>query len=107
MNSLRDKLQHLLSKEFNPEHLEIIDETDKHKNHLNTPHTKETHFRILIVSEIFQSMNRIERHRCIMSLFEQDFKAHLHALSIKAFTPNEYQKFPKTKVALSDFPLHT
>ncbi len=39
MSSLRDKLQVILSTEFNPEHLEIIDDSDKHKNHKNIPNS--------------------------------------------------------------------
>jgi BolA protein len=106
MSLLRDKLQAILSTEFSPEHLEIIDDTDKHKKHMNMQHSKETHFTVFIVSQIFQSMNRIERHRRIMFPFEEAFKNQLHALSIKAFTPGEYQKFLQTKVASCKIPLH-
>ena len=106
MSSLRNKLQVVLSTEFNPEYLEIRDDTDKHKNHMNIQHSKETHFTVFIVSQFFQSMNRIERHRRIMLPFEEVFKNQLHALSIKAFTPEEYQKFLQTKVASCKIPLH-
>lgn len=99
MSSLYDQLHFTLSTKFTPEYLQIIDDTDKHKTHLNTPYDKETHFSVFIVSPIFQSMNRIERHRAIMNLFEENLKDRLHALSIKAFTPSEYQKFLKTSVA--------
>ncbi|MBN9343813.1 MAG: BolA family transcriptional regulator [Holosporales bacterium] len=105
MNRLQDKLRLVLSTEFDPEHLEIIDDTEKHKKHLNTPHNEETHFTIIIVSKIFQPMSRIERHRCIFGLFEEDFKNQLHALSIKAFTQDEYQRFVKIKSASSKIPL--
>lgn len=106
MTLFQDKLRLILSMTFDPEHLEIIDDTEKHRNHLNTPHHKETHFTILIVSKAFHPMNRIERHRRIMALFEDSFKTQLHALSIKAFTPDEYQKFLKTKLASPKIPLH-
>ncbi len=98
-HSLYDHLHATLSEKFTPDYLQIIDETHKHKNHMNTPYDKETHFSIFIVSSAFQLMSRLERHRAIMDLFKENLKDQLHALAIKAFTPSEYQKFLKTTIA--------
>ncbi len=96
MSSLQAKIQSILTAKFNPEYLEIIDDTYKHQGHLNTPYHEETHFTVFIVSQRFQAISRLERHQRIMTILKEFFETQLHALSIKALTPIEYEKFYET-----------
>lgn len=82
-HTLRDKLA-----AFRPQHLEVENETPKH----GLPASMEKHFRLVIVSDDFADMSRVDRHRKVNELFTQEFKDGLHALSIQAFTPAEWQK---------------
>lgn len=47
------------------------------------------HFSATIISEEFKGKSRIARHRMIFSLFSEDIKQRLHALSINAMTIDE------------------
>jgi len=47
------------------------------------------HFSATIISQDFQGKSRIARHRMVFSLFSEDIKQRLHALSINAMTLDE------------------
>ena len=47
------------------------------------------HFSATIISQDFQGKTRIARHRMVFSLFSEDIKQRLHALSINAITIDE------------------
>ena len=84
------KIEEILSKIFQPTILEVINESDQHKHHQGTPHTENTHFSILIVSEAFSNQSLIERHRSINNALKEGFNNTLHALKIRAKTPHEW-----------------
>lgn len=89
--SRRDRMKEILSA-LHPEMLEIEDESHEHKHHVGTPQSPETHFKVLVVSEIFNGLSRIERQRRVQDLLKDEFTQGLHALSIRALTPEESQK---------------
>lgn len=74
-------------------HLELINDSQKHAGH--TEHlgaggfTGETHYRLIIISDIFTGQSRIERQRMVMNLLKDEFNSGLHALEIKAKSPTE------------------
>jgi len=48
------------------------------------------HFQVLVVSEAFQGLSSLKRHRLIMELFDHLIQTkEVHALSLKTLTPNE------------------
>lgn len=51
----------------------------------------EGHFRVTVISTRFVGLPLIKRHRVILELFHNDFPARLHALEVKAITPEEYE----------------
>lgn len=64
-----------LSEKFSPSHLEIIDESHKHASHkAMQEHTRsnETHFKVIVVSNQFEPMKPIERHRAINELLADE-----------------------------------
>jgi BolA protein len=81
--AIREKLLNL-----QPVHLEIENESPKH----GIPASMEKHFRVVIVSDVFADMSRVERHRKVNDLFAEEFKEGIHALSIQAYAPVEWQK---------------
>lgn len=80
---IREKLSAL-----RPLHLEVENESLKH----GIPASMEKHFRVIIVSDVFAEMSRVDRHRKVNDLFTEEFKDGIHALSIQAYTPPEWQK---------------
>ena len=50
------------------------------------------HFFATIVSSEFEGKRLIQRHQLVYSAMGDRMKAEVHALSIKAFTPEEFEK---------------
>lgn len=50
------------------------------------------HFQVLIVSESFEGMSSIERHRLVYDTLGKDVGGAIHALSIQAFTPEQWEQ---------------
>lgn len=49
-------------------------------------------FQITVISEVFEGHTTIKKHRMINDLFKADIlSGALHALSIKTYTPTEYE----------------
>lgn len=50
------------------------------------------HFRVTIVSPDFEALSLIQRHRKVYATLGTDVGGAIHALSIQAFTPTEWEK---------------
>lgn len=81
-----------LLKTWDPTHLEIQNESDAHAG----PPGRETHFKVLIVSEKFKNTSRVDRQRSIYELLRDELQSGLHALSLKALTPEEWAQTTTT-----------
>ena len=89
--AIREKLSHSLK----PVHLDIIDDSSSHSEHeamrQNFGFT-ETHFKILVVSDVFTGKTPIQRHRMVYALIDEELKSKgLHAVNIVTKTPQEYE----------------
>ena len=87
MRSVKSVIAEKLKKALQPEVLLVENESFRHK----VPVGSETHFKVLIVSECFESQTPIERQRYIMNLLSEDMKGSIHALSLRALTLSEYK----------------
>jgi len=86
--SLESKLREKL-KNIPATHLELVNESHLHEGHIPGHHT-ESHFRLVMVSEKFEGLSRVQRQRMIYDLFSAEFKEKLHALTMKLLTPKEF-----------------
>jgi len=50
-----------------------------------------THFEAVIVSEAFAGKNRVQRHQLVYQTLGDRMRAEIHALSMKTYTPQEWQ----------------
>jgi BolA family transcriptional regulator, general stress-responsive regulator len=82
-SAIRSKLQAA----FAPEALEVQNESHRHHGHAGAG--SDTHFRVTIVSKAFEGKARLERHRMVNDILSTELGSGLHALAIKALTPNE------------------
>jgi BolA protein len=67
----------------------LIVENESHRHHGHAGAGSDTHFKVTIVSKVFEGKGRVERHRLVNELLREDLAAGLHALAIKALTPAE------------------
>ncbi|MCB1148813.1 MAG: BolA family transcriptional regulator [Chlamydiia bacterium] len=54
------------------------------------PMNDQTHLEAVVVSPLFEGKNLVARHRMVMGPLEEHFKTRLHALSLKTYTPKQY-----------------
>ena len=80
---IRDKIIESLTEKFQPEYLNVIDESDKHRGHAGWIKDRSTHFRVQISSPQLSLMPRVAQHRAIMSALQDEFEGDLHALAIE------------------------
>ena len=76
-----------LMQAFAPDRLEIIDESHKHAGHASAKGGG--HFAVHIVSPAFAGKNLVQRHRMVYEAMGDLMQQEVHALSIKAETPDE------------------
>lgn len=88
--SMESEIRKAIERDFAPKHLEIINESHKHIGHAGHDGSGESHFILKIVSDFFEGQDRIKRHRAINESLESLFGKGLHAISVKAFTENEW-----------------
>ena len=79
-----EKIDELLRSEFNPEALEITDDSWKHAGHAGVKESGGGHFTIQITSSRFKGLNRMQCHRLVYQALQSLFPTGIHALSIKA-----------------------
>jgi stress-induced morphogen len=78
--SIRTKLS-----AFNPVFLDVINESHKH----NVPKGSESHFKVIVVSEEFEGLSLIKRHRAVNHTLAEELAQGVHALQIVAKTPSQ------------------
>ena len=79
----KQRIDKILSKKFNNFLLEIIDNSNLHIGHNNFDGKNETHIKIILTKKNIHSLNRLNIHRIINNLLEEEFKSGLHSLEIK------------------------
>lgn len=77
-----------LEKALSPDQIEIIDESHLHAGHAGAA-SGGGHFNVMIVSDQFKGKSTIERHRMVYLAVDDIMRTEIHALSIKALTPDE------------------
>jgi len=84
----QSRLEGKLTQAFTPEHLEILNESPGH----GLPLSAEKHFRVVVVSVRFEGVSRVDRHRLVHDVLAEELREHVHALSVHAFTPQEWRE---------------
>jgi BolA family transcriptional regulator, general stress-responsive regulator len=87
--SLEQRIRDKLSGGLSPLRLDVINESHLHAGHAGDDGTGQTHFALRIVSDMFAGQSRVGRHRMINDVLAAEFRDGVHALSIKALTPDE------------------
>jgi BolA family transcriptional regulator, general stress-responsive regulator len=78
-----------LTAAFEPERLDLVDESARHVGHAGARPEGESHFRLEIVAEAFAGKSRLERQRLVYAALGELMRGEVHALSISALTPEE------------------
>lgn len=90
MSERIDMIREKLTVALAPKQLDIIDESHLHAGHPGA-RGGGGHFKVTIVSEAFADKSLLARHRMVYDALGDAMKSEIHALSIKANTPEESQ----------------
>ncbi len=82
------QIQLKLEKVFQPTELLVKDQSHLHAGHAGARDGK-GHFDVTIVSQAFDGLTRVQRHRMVYDALSQLIESDIHALSIRAFAPSE------------------
>jgi BolA protein len=81
----------LLTAAFAPIHLEVINDSAKHRGHSGDDGSGESHFTVAIESAAFAGKSRLERQRMVNAALGDIPGNRVHALAIRAFAPQDSQ----------------
>ena len=86
--NIQETISNKLKQAFNPEHLEVINESHMH----NVPDGSESHFKVVLVTEDFKDKMLIARHRMVNKVLEHEVNSVIHALALHTMTMEEWFK---------------
>jgi BolA protein len=84
-----EMIQEKLNAALSPESLDVVDRSHEHAGHEGAKGGG-GHFDVIIVAAAFEGMNTIQRHRAVYEALGDAMKSEIHALSIRAYTPEEF-----------------
>ncbi|MGH1469833.1 MAG: BolA family protein [Cellvibrionaceae bacterium] len=88
---IQKEIVSILERELAPAHLSVENESHQH----NVPENSETHFKVVIVSDVFESMRQVQRHQKIYQLLVEQLAGPVHALALHTFSPSEWDDSQK------------
>ena len=91
-----EKIYLTLTDKLSAQHLNVDDESALHATHAEAKKSKGGHYNVTVVSQQFNGKNTLERHRLVYDILKDEFKEKIHALSVRAYTPEEWNKIQST-----------
>ena len=87
--NIEQKMREKLIVALEPVRLDIVNESELHAGHRSSPGSGDSHFRILIVSPVFEGRSRVDRHRIVNELLADELRGKIHALALRTYAPGE------------------
>jgi BolA protein len=89
--SAEERIAHLearLNAALEPVSVHIDDDSAAHAGHAGAGGG--SHYTVTIVAAVFAGKPRVARHRLVYDALAEELRRGVHALAIKAFTPEEF-----------------
>jgi len=87
--SIKKEIAELLTQQFDPDFLEVVDESNKHFGHAENQNSAgESHFKVTIISSRFTGLTQIERQRAVYITLSC-VMGRVHALALTTKAPGE------------------
>lgn len=87
--TVQQEMEQLLRQAFAPVHLEVINDSARHRGHSGDDGSGESHFTVVIESAVFSGKSRLERQRLVNRALGDIPGQRVHALAIRASAPGE------------------
>jgi len=82
------RMRELLTSEFMPVQLDIVDESHKHAGHAGARDGR-GHFRVRVVATAFAGLSPVQRHQRVYAALSTMMQTDIHALALETRTPDE------------------
>ena len=76
-----------MQEQFAPIHLAVENESHRH----SVPENSETHFKVVLVSDLFRGASRVARHQRVYAALGEELEGPVHALALHTYTPDEWR----------------
>ncbi|AQT59263.1 BolA family transcriptional regulator [Cellvibrio sp. PSBB023] len=86
MKPVENRILSILTAEFQPVHLEVINESHMH----SVPPGSETHFKVVLAAPAFAGKRQVQRHQAIYACLANELQNGVHALALHTFSPEEW-----------------
>ncbi|BCT94040.1 cell division protein BolA [Lysobacter helvus] len=88
MSDRVERIRAALDSALSPTFLEVVDDSARHAGHAGARDGR-GHFNVDIVSDAFRGLASLARHRAVYAAVGEMMTTDIHALSIRARTPDE------------------
>ncbi len=89
MSDRVERIRTILQEALMPLQLEIVDDSAAHAGHAGAMQSGGGHFSAFIVADAFDGKTQVQRHQMVYRALGDLMRTDIHALIIKALTPNE------------------
>ncbi len=79
---MAETLRAKLAEAFQPERLEVVDESDQHRGHGGWREGGGTHFRVVMRAASLNGMSRVARSRAVHKALDAELAGEVHALAL-------------------------
>ena len=84
---VQQDIEQRLSAQFAPLFLDVANESHMH----SVPPNSETHFRVVLVSELFVGKRQVARHQLVYKTLAEQLAGPVHALALHTYSPAEWE----------------
>jgi BolA protein len=89
MTSVAQRIRDKLDAAFEPEQLDVVDDSASHAGHAAARPGGESHFRVAITAAAFAGTTRVERQRLVYGILADELAGPVHALEVRARAPGD------------------
>lgn len=82
-----EQIESKVAAAFEPLHLELLNES-----HMHSGPATDSHFKLVVVSSQFDSLNAVKRHQAVYRLLQEELSGSVHALALHLYSPGEWQE---------------
>ena len=86
MTVIQDSITSKLAAALSPQHLEVVNESHMH----SVPPNSETHFKLVIVADVFSTKRKVARQQSVYQLLAEELAGPVHALAMHTYSPEEW-----------------
>ncbi|MCW8994195.1 MAG: BolA family transcriptional regulator [Psychromonas sp.] len=85
--NVQARIEHKIADNIAIDFLKVENESNRHA----VPVNSETHFKVVVVSSVFEEMPLLARHRLVNQLLAEELEGPIHALALHTFTPTQWR----------------